>query len=205
MLKRSIRRRIPRIRESLHWNVKLTMKMSNAKKVELTYVVEMLLYLLLYGSSSSLCVDIRIVDKSSTEDVLKLEKNNNCSDVALYAGKNIDYDAICPEKGKPHGSLTKYWSQRYRLFSKFDDGVVMDEGMYMCITNYIICYVFRILVNIFACTPTFSLSSEGWFSATPEKIAEHLASRCQCDLIVDAFCGVGSNAIQFAYTCERGT
>ena len=46
--------------------------------------------------------------------------------------------------------------------------------------------------------------SEGWFSATPEKIAGHLAERCRCDLIVDAFCGTGSNAIQFAFTCERG-
>jgi len=46
--------------------------------------------------------------------------------------------------------------------------------------------------------------TEGWFSATPEKIAEHIAERCQCDLVVDAFCGVGSNAIQFAFTCERG-
>ena len=45
---------------------------------------------------------------------------------------------------------------------------------------------------------------EGWFSATPEKIAAHLAERCQCDVVVDAFCGVGSNAIQFAFTCERG-
>ena len=48
------------------------------------------------------------------------------------------------------------------------------------------------------------LLTEGWFSATPEKIAAHIAERCQCDLIVDAFCGVGSNAIQFAFTCERG-
>ena len=47
-------------------------------------------------------------------------------------------------------------------------------------------------------------SLEGWFSATPEKIACHIAERCQCDLIVDAFCGIGSNAIQFAFTCERG-
>lgn len=48
------------------------------------------------------------------------------------------------------------------------------------------------------------MHTEGWFSATPEKIAEHIAERCRCDLIVDAFCGTGSNAIQFAYTCERG-
>jgi len=39
---------------------------------------------------------------------------------------------------------------------------------------------------------------------TPERIARHIASRCQCDLIVDAFCGVGGNSIQFAFTCERG-
>ena len=41
------------------------------------------------------------------------------------------------------------------------------------------------------------------FSVTPERIAEHIAVRCQCDLIVDAFCGVGGNSIQFALTCER--
>jgi len=45
---------------------------------------------------------------------------------------------------------------------------------------------------------------EGWFSVTPERIARHIASRCQCDLIIDAFCGVGGNTIQFAFTCERG-
>ncbi|XP_053321940.1 trimethylguanosine synthase [Spea bombifrons] len=68
----------------------------------------------------------------------------------------------------PH--LAKYWAQRYRLFSRFDEGVKLDE--------------------------------EGWFSVTPEKIAEHIASRVRqtfnCNVVVDAFCGVGGNAIQFA-------
>jgi trimethylguanosine synthase len=31
---------------------------------------------------------------------------------------------------------------------------------------------------------------------TPEVLAEHMAERCQCDLIVDAFAGVGGNTIQ---------
>jgi len=53
-------------------------------------------------------------------------------------------------------------------------------------------------------TFAYFLLSEGWFSVTPERIARHIASRCQCDLIIDAFCGVGGNTIQFAYTCERG-
>ncbi|XP_063779808.1 trimethylguanosine synthase isoform X2 [Pseudophryne corroboree] len=68
----------------------------------------------------------------------------------------------------PH--LAKYWAQRYRLFSRFDEGIKLDE--------------------------------EGWFSVTPEKIAEHIAGRVRhCienAVVVDAFCGVGGNAIQFA-------
>ncbi|NXU38747.1 TGS1 synthase, partial [Drymodes brunneopygia] len=71
--------------------------------------------------------------------------------------------------------LIKYWAQRYRLFSRFDEGIELDR--------------------------------EGWFSVTPEKIAEHIAVRVSqsfnCDIIVDAFCGVGGNAIQFALTSKR--
>ncbi|XP_067409866.1 trimethylguanosine synthase isoform X2 [Emydura macquarii macquarii] len=71
--------------------------------------------------------------------------------------------------------LAKYWAQRYRLFSRFDEGIKLDR--------------------------------EGWFSVTPEKIAEHIASRVRqsfnCDIVVDAFCGVGGNAIQFALASKR--
>lgn len=48
------------------------------------------------------------------------------------------------------------------------------------------------------------LDHTGWFSVTPQPIATHIAERCQSDVIVDAFCGVGGNAIAFAKTCERG-
>ncbi|KPV73093.1 uncharacterized protein RHOBADRAFT_66819 [Rhodotorula graminis WP1] len=67
--------------------------------------------------------------------------------------------------------LDKYWAQRYRLFSLFDDGCEMDR--------------------------------EGWYSVTPENVAAQIAERCRSGTIVDAFCGVGGNAIQFAFTCER--
>ncbi|XP_023573502.1 trimethylguanosine synthase isoform X2 [Octodon degus] len=71
--------------------------------------------------------------------------------------------------------LIKYWAQRYRLFSRFDDGIKLDQ--------------------------------EGWFSVTPEKIAEHIARRVgqsfRCGVVVDAFCGVGGNTIQFALAGER--
>ncbi|KAF9113111.1 Trimethylguanosine synthase [Mortierella sp. AM989] len=47
------------------------------------------------------------------------------------------------------------------------------------------------------------MDQEGWYSVTPEKIATHIAQRCASDIIIDAFCGVGGNAIQFALTCHR--
>ena len=49
------------------------------------------------------------------------------------------------------------------------------------------------------------LDEEGWYSVTPERIANQIAERCRCDVVLDAFCGVGGNAIAFAKTCERGT
>ncbi|XP_022215857.2 trimethylguanosine synthase [Drosophila obscura] len=47
------------------------------------------------------------------------------------------------------------------------------------------------------------LDRESWFSVTPEKIAKQTARRLACDVILDAFCGCGGNAIQFAATCGR--
>ena len=46
------------------------------------------------------------------------------------------------------------------------------------------------------------MDEEAWFSVTPEKIACHIAERCRCDVMIDAFCGVGGNAIQFATGCR---
>ncbi|QRW08137.1 SAM-dependent methyltransferase [Ceratobasidium sp. AG-Ba] len=67
--------------------------------------------------------------------------------------------------------LKKYFYQRHRYFSLYDEGCLLDE--------------------------------EGWYSVTPEKIANQIAERCRCDTVIDAFCGVGGNSIAFAQTCER--
>ncbi|XP_076029931.1 trimethylguanosine synthase 1 isoform X1 [Oratosquilla oratoria] len=47
------------------------------------------------------------------------------------------------------------------------------------------------------------LDHESWYSATPECIAVHHALRCACSIVVDAFCGAGGNAIQFAFSCSH--
>lgn len=68
----------------------------------------------------------------------------------------------------------KYWAQRKRLFSRFDEGIQMGDA-------------------------------QGWYSVTPEAIADHVARRMgekssQYDkpmVLLDAFCGCGGNAIAF--------
>lgn len=96
--------------------------------------------------------------------------------------------------------LAKYWAQRYRLFSRFDEGIKLDRGQYVTHT---------VSQDLHTVSQSGSCVSEGWFSVTPERIAEHIALRVdhsfsQAQLIVDAFCGVGGNAIQFALTGKRG-
>ncbi|GMT28642.1 hypothetical protein PFISCL1PPCAC_19939, partial [Pristionchus fissidentatus] len=71
-------------------------------------------------------------------------------------------------------AIKKYWFQRKRLFSKFDEGCLLDR--------------------------------EGWYSVTPERIAEHIADRIiRSDgmVILDAFAGIGGNSIQFALRGAR--
>ncbi|KAI7966362.1 hypothetical protein MJO29_002110 [Puccinia striiformis f. sp. tritici] len=67
--------------------------------------------------------------------------------------------------------MEKYWVQRKRLFSRFDEGIKMDK--------------------------------QSWYSVTPELIAQQIAARSKCKLIVDGFCGAGGNTIQFAMTCDK--
>ncbi|KAF7317888.1 Tgs1 protein [Mycena kentingensis (nom. inval.)] len=57
--------------------------------------------------------------------------------------------------------------------------------------------------SLYSTPPGCLLDEEGWYSITPELIADRIAERCRCDTILDAFCGVGGNAIAFAKTCER--
>ncbi|XP_019276857.2 trimethylguanosine synthase isoform X1 [Panthera pardus] len=106
---------------------------------------------------------VRVNTETESKKKKKTKKNRNKKVIGLPPEI-----AAVPE-------LAKYWAQRYRLFSRFDDGIKLDR--------------------------------EGWFSVTPEKIAEHIAGRVsqsfKCDIVVDAFCGVGGNTIQFALTGKR--
>ncbi|XP_048020719.1 trimethylguanosine synthase isoform X2 [Megalobrama amblycephala] len=107
-------------------------------------------------------------DAEAAESVQAFKKNKR-------KNRKRRKDVEMPPEIAAEPELAKYWAQRYRLFSRFDEGIKLDH--------------------------------EGWFSVTPEKIAEHIALRAQdsfsTELIIDAFCGVGGNAIQFALTGKR--
>ncbi|KAG6578073.1 Trimethylguanosine synthase [Phytophthora cinnamomi] len=47
------------------------------------------------------------------------------------------------------------------------------------------------------------LDHESWYSVTPQVIAEHIAKRLSCDIVVDPFSGCGGNVIQLAKTCKH--
>lgn len=108
----------------------------------------------------------KLYTKQSGRSKKKGKKNKSVSNAGLKRKRPVIPPEIADDR-----SMMKYWAQRYKLFSKFDNGIKLDK--------------------------------ESWYSVTPEKIAEHIAERCRCDVIVDAFCGCGGNAIQFAFTCER--
>ncbi|XP_023210618.1 uncharacterized protein LOC111613502 [Centruroides sculpturatus] len=101
---------------------------------------------------------------SSLENVEKIFKKKK------KKKKKKNFEKI-PDEVKSNPELLKYWAQRYRLFSRFDEGIKLDF--------------------------------ESWFSVTPERIAEHIAEKCTCDLVIDAFCGAGGNTIQFALYCKQ--
>ena len=70
---------------------------------------------------------------------------------------------------KPSG---KWWKKRHFLFSKFDQGIIIE-------------------------------SNESWYSVTPEEISHSISkfffkNFYSESVILDAFCGVGGNTIQFA-------
>ncbi|KAJ1897769.1 Trimethylguanosine synthase [Kickxella alabastrina] len=134
------------------------------------------------------------LDAEDAETLAKRTRHNNPikTTAATSAGrKNSNAKYFTTTQGqKLPIELKKYWNNRYSFFSRFDEGIQIDE--------------------------------EGWYSVTPEVIAEDTAQRISqlfnrntefktkkgeelygrfC--VIDAFCGVGGNAIKFAEWCEH--
>jgi trimethylguanosine synthase len=68
----------------------------------------------------------------------------------------------------------KYWAQRHRLFSKFDNGIELDRESW------------------------FSVTPEAIANHHATKITEYTNAAEGPPVVLDAFCGAGGNAIAFA-------
>ena len=114
--------------------------------------------------------------KEVTSQNIEADKLTEASTVTVSEdkeGETVQASTVISTNTKnPLGpGYKKYWSQRYRLFSLFDEGIKLDQ--------------------------------ESWHSVTPERIAQHIAYRMTCDVVIDGFCGAGGNTIQLALTCNH--
>ncbi|CAF4647508.1 unnamed protein product, partial [Rotaria magnacalcarata] len=66
--------------------------------------------------------DKMIIDDPTNQNKKSKGKKSKSKQIILEK-KNI------PEEFHNDSELLKYWLQRYRLFSKFDEGIVLDRGI----------------------------------------------------------------------------
>jgi trimethylguanosine synthase len=85
---------------------------------------------------------------------------------ARFQHINVRKNTSVKQSDRPKDLDERQWQERYLLFSKFDEGIRLNET--------------------------------GWSVTTHEKIAKKIAKICPASVVIDAFCGVGGNSIQFA-------
>ena len=84
----------------------------------------------------------------------------------------------------PGSGMRKYYAQRYRLFSRFDDGILLDEEGWYSVTPEVLAA--HTAARFAACR------SAGCATGCARR------RRSSSLVVVDGFAGVGGNAIQFA-------
>lgn len=98
-------------------------------------------------------------------------------------------------------SHLKYWAQRYRLFSKFNEGIILDdEGWYSVTPERIATQIAKRVWNSILTAPVPNPSK----SAKKKGRNKALAPAKPPGIVLDAFCGPGGNAIQFALEAPPG-
>ncbi|XP_065204241.1 trimethylguanosine synthase-like [Planococcus citri] len=118
--------------------------------------------------------DTPVIDPVSEQQLVSHEDHSTSQPIDASDVVDRIQRAEKPAEIRNNPGYEKYWANRYKLFSKYDEGIKLDTAM--------------------------------WYSVTPEKIAKEHAervARCGCSVVVDAFCGAGGNAIQFALTCKK--
>ncbi|KAK9488008.1 RNA cap guanine-N2 methyltransferase-domain-containing protein [Lipomyces starkeyi] len=108
---------------------------------------------------------------------MQSSENSISDDIDLQPyddGADIWDQVAFTAKTIPNG-LKKYWKQRFSLFSKFSEGIWMNEQSWYSVTPEIIA----------------------------KNIADHIYNNCRPSVVLDAFCGAGGNTIQLALLVDR--
>lgn len=87
-------------------------------------------------------------------------------------------------------STCSYWRQRYQLFSRYDDGVLLTDDAWFGVTPE------AVAKSVFSFPPEL----QGLGLNVCSKIAEHMSDSAPKgkSVLIDAFAGVGGNTIAFA-------
>lgn len=72
---------------------------------------------------------VYIGDFREEEDYGDYEDNSNIGEEDVQSKKKGKRGAKKRVYNNGNSTLIKYWTQRYRLFSKFDEGIQLDDGM----------------------------------------------------------------------------
>ena len=95
----------------------------------------------------------------------------------------------------------KYWAQRYRLFSKYHEGIILDdEGWFSVTPELIATHIAKRIWNSLM-QPQIPLHSK---KKRSKRKNIHSATHNNAGLLLDAFCGPGGNSIQFALAAPPG-
>lgn len=95
----------------------------------------------------------------------------------------------------------KYWAQRCRLFSKYHEGIILDdEGWYSVTPELIADHIAKRIWSSLLQPTTPLHPKKGW----KNKKKVHVATHSNAGLLMDAFCGPGGNSIQFALAAPPG-
>lgn len=87
-------------------------------------------------------------------------------------------------------------NKKTEKFGMDNDNIMINEDNISEIGNDIRKYYQNRYILFSRFDQGVKMDHEAWFSTTPEVIAEYLARRIGGGTILDAFCGVGGNAIQ---------
>lgn len=114
---------------------------SSDEECESSFITKLQTKKLIFNKSSTSSVEsLQQKEEPSTGDVEMIINRNKTNDIELFEDnikktqkkkrrKQVQRHISLPKEIMSDKTLMKYWFKRYKLFSKFDEGIRLDRGM----------------------------------------------------------------------------